>query len=145
MRSAVNSHIWTIPLDFAFSNFVPVMGETGGSRKDSGPYQVLWYWCHTLHICPHSPPIIHFTFSLFASAYIFEWSLFAISFEVKKPKFPLSEANVLNVMSSPSSWNNTMYPMNVILPFGSKYSPEGFTKRISAPFLLYQKSTSTPV
>ena len=61
------------------SNLVPVMGETGTSRKSAGPLSVSIFWLMTLHMCPHSPPRIHFTPSLLASAYILAFSLFCIS------------------------------------------------------------------
>src|SRR5271169_3225814 len=92
IRSAVNSATWTIFIDFACSKTVPVIGDFGTSKKSAGPFHVSIYWESTRHMCPHSPPSIHFTPRRLASAYILELSRFAISFEVKKPKFPPSEA-----------------------------------------------------
>ena len=68
IRSAVNSQMWTILVEAACSNRVPVTGETGTSRKSAGPFMVSMYWWSTRHMCPHSPPRIHFTPSRFASA-----------------------------------------------------------------------------
>ena len=68
IRSAVNSQMWTIFVDAACSNRVPVTGETGTSRKSAGPFIVSMYWCRTRHMWPHSPPRIHFTPRRFASA-----------------------------------------------------------------------------
>ena len=67
-------------------------GLAGFSRKSAGPLKVSMYWCTTRHMCPHSPPSIHFTPNLLASAYILALSLLAISWEVKKPKLPPSDA-----------------------------------------------------
>ena len=61
MRSAVNSHTCTIFVDAAWSNRVPVTGDTGTSRKSAGAFIVPMYWCTTRHMWPHSPPRIHFT------------------------------------------------------------------------------------
>ena len=57
----MNSEMCTILWTAAFSNVVPVMGDTGFSRKSTGPHQVGMYWLHTRHMWPHSPPRIHFT------------------------------------------------------------------------------------
>jgi hypothetical protein len=92
IRSAVNSVMWTILVDRAFSNRVPVMGETGSSRKSAGPFMVSMYWLMTRHMWPHSPPRIHLTPSRLASAYILAFRRFMVSWEVKKPKLPPSEA-----------------------------------------------------
>ncbi len=60
--------MWTILVDWVFSNTVPVMGDMGTSRKSAGPFMVLMYWCRTRHMWPHSPPMIHFTPRRLASA-----------------------------------------------------------------------------
>ena len=61
IRSAVNSVMWTILVERAFSKRVPVIGETGSSRKSAGPFMVSMYWWSTRHMWPHSPPRIHLT------------------------------------------------------------------------------------
>ena len=61
IRSAVNSMMWTILVERAFSNTVPVIGDFGTSRKSAGPFMVSMYWWITRHMCPHSPPRIHLT------------------------------------------------------------------------------------
>ena len=68
------------------------MGDTGTSRKSAGPFIVSMYWLMTRHMWPHSPPIMYFTPSLLASAYILAFRRFIISWEVNMPKFPPSEA-----------------------------------------------------
>ena len=68
IRSAVNSQMCTILVERAFSKRVPVIGETGTSRKSAGPFMVSMYWCRTRHMWPHSPPRIHFTPRRLASA-----------------------------------------------------------------------------
>ena len=68
IRSEVNSAMCTIFVARAFSKRVPVIGETGSSRKSAGPFIVSMYWWSTRHIWPHSPPRIHFTPRRFASA-----------------------------------------------------------------------------
>ena len=68
MRSAVNSAMCTILVLAALVKRVPVMGETGTSRKSAGPFRVSMYWCITRHMWPHSPPRIHLTPSRLASA-----------------------------------------------------------------------------
>jgi hypothetical protein len=62
------------------------------SRKSAGPFMVSMYWLITRHMWPHSPPRIHLTPRRLASMYIFELSRFMVSWEVKKPKLPPSEA-----------------------------------------------------
>ena len=96
-RSAVNSVMCTIFVEAAFSNRVPVMGDTGTSRKSAGPFHVSMYWFTRRHMWPHSPPSIHFTPRRFASAYIFAFRRLAMSLAVKKPKLPPSDAYVDSV------------------------------------------------
>ena len=43
IRSAVNSQTCTIFVEAAWSNRVPVTGETGTSRKSAGPFIVSMY------------------------------------------------------------------------------------------------------
>ena len=64
----MNSQMCTMRVEAAFSKRVPVIGETGCSRKSAGPFIVSMYWCSTRHMWPHSPPRIHLTPSRFASA-----------------------------------------------------------------------------
>jgi hypothetical protein len=92
MRSAVNSVMWSILVPAAASKRVPVIGETGVSRKSAGPFMVSMYWLMTRHMWPHSPPRIHLTPRRSASAYILALSFLAMLKVVKEPKLPPSEA-----------------------------------------------------
>ena len=55
IKSAVNSVMWTILDCLEFSNLVPVMGETGASRKSAGPFIV------SIYLMNHPPHVAAFS------------------------------------------------------------------------------------